>query len=71
MAQENKDFKKGDKVVMHTCGEADFPQHKGKLWTCTTDSFRREKRSREVVFLEGFSGSFGCEFLQIVIITND
>ena len=32
-------FRKGDKVVMHSCAEANFPKYKGKLWTCETDSY--------------------------------
>lgn len=64
---ENKTetFKKGDKVVMHTCSEASLPKYKGKLWTCQTDSFL-SKGKEEVVFLEGFSGYFSAEFLQQV-----
>ncbi len=63
-----KKFKKGDRVVIHTCGEANFPQYKGKVWTCESDSFKRESpiKQPELVFLEGFSGSFNCKYLQIV-----
>nr|WP_321357211.1 hypothetical protein [uncultured Draconibacterium sp.] len=60
-----KDFKKGDTVVMHTCCESTLPQYKGKIWTCRTDSYT-DKGGHEVVFLEGFSGCFFCEFLQLV-----
>jgi len=65
--QENKTitFSKGDKVVMHTCGEADFPKYKGKIWTCLTDSYLDRGKS-ESVFLEGFSGAFSTKFLQII-----
>lgn len=64
---ENKTttFKKGDKVLMHTCGEANFPKYKGKIWTCKTDSYK-DRANQDVVFLEGFSGYFSCEYLQIV-----
>ena len=58
-------FKKGDKVVMHSCGEANFPEYKGKVWICLTDSFLSRSNS-ELVFLEGFSGSFLVKYLQIV-----
>lgn len=58
-------FKKGDKVVMHTCYEASLPKYKGKIWTCQTDSFL-DRGKEEVVFLEGFSGYFSAEFLQCV-----
>ena len=32
-------FKKGDKVVMHTCYEATFERYKDKVWICQTDSY--------------------------------
>jgi G:T-mismatch repair DNA endonuclease (very short patch repair protein) len=64
---ENKTatFKKGDTVVMHSCGEANFPKYKGKVWTCQTDSYL-DRGKQEVVLLEGFSGCFAAEYLQIV-----
>jgi hypothetical protein len=64
---ENKTttFKKGNKVVMHTCGEANFPKYKGKIWTCLTDSYL-DRGKQDVVFLEGFSGCFSSKYLQIV-----
>lgn len=67
--QDNKTttLKKGDKVVMHTCGEANFPKYKGKLWTCLTDSYLGGGK-QELVFLEDFSGAFSVKFLQIVKI---
>lgn len=54
-------FNKGETVQMHTCIEADT--HKGKLWTCKTDSYK-DRAGQDVVFLEGFSGCFSCKFLQ-------
>ena len=59
-------FKKGDKVVMHSCHEINFYE-KGKIWICETDSFV-DKGGDEVVFLEGFSGSFMCKYLTYVNI---
>lgn len=56
-------LKQGDKVVMHTCGEAEH--YNGKIWTCRTDQFSASNGS-QVVFLEGFSGYFLTEYLQIV-----
>lgn len=53
-------FKKGDKVVMVNCGESEH--YAGKVWTCSGNSFR-DINKEEVVFLEGFSGSFHCRFL--------
>lgn len=63
--QENQTqlFKKGDKVVMHTCHESTFNKYKDKIWTCLTDSFLAKDKS-EVVFLEGFSGYFLAKFLK-------
>lgn len=63
--QENKTetFKKGDKVVMHTCYEASFEKYKDKIWVCQTDSFL-DRGKEEVVFLENFSGYFSSEFLK-------
>lgn len=58
-------FKKGDGAVMHTCVEAKLQQYKGKIWTCQTDSFL-DRSGQEMVFLEGFSGSFSCEYLHFV-----
>jgi hypothetical protein len=61
-------LKIGDKVVMHTCGEAEFPKYFGKVWTCKTDEYTTGEGLYEqnLVFLEGFSGSFATEFLQLV-----
>ena len=60
---ENKTatFKKGDTVIMHTCSEADF--YKSREWVCRTDSYK-DRAGQDVVFLEGFSGCFLCEYLQ-------
>ncbi len=62
-------FKKGDKVVMHTCIESQLPKYNGKVWTCKTDSFL-DRSKQEVVFLMNFSGSFLTEYLQKVRITK-
>ena len=63
--QENQTqlFKKGDKVVMHTCHESTLTIYKDKIWTCLTDSFLARDKS-EVVFLMGFSGYFSAQFLK-------
>ncbi|MCG8883168.1 hypothetical protein G1L02_08345 [Tenacibaculum finnmarkense] len=65
---KDKNFKAGDKVVMFDCMEAKHPNNYGKVWECESDSFKRDEKSVEVVFLKGFSGSFHCRFLQIVNI---
>lgn len=54
---------KGDKVVMHTCMEAQF--HEGIVWDVSYDEFTRNGQ-HPVVFLEGFSGSFAAEYLRKV-----
>lgn len=59
-------LRKGDKVVMHTCLEA--PYHHGRIWTCASDEW--EMCGSQVVFLEGFSGSFAAEFLQYVDVSS-
>lgn len=53
-------LKKGDKVVMKNCIEAEY--EKNKIYTCITDSFV-DKSNTEVVFLDGFSGSFLTKYL--------
>lgn len=63
-----KMLKKGDLVVMHTCGEAEY--YDGKLWICKTDEQKlHEEHNYTVVWLEGFSGAFKAEYLQKVDIT--
>lgn len=55
-------MKKGDKVMMVNCGEADF--HKDKVWVCRTDSFvEKHGDKKDVIFLEGYGGYFLCECL--------
>lgn len=56
-------LKKGDKVVMHTCGEAEH--YRGHIWTCRTDEFMATNGSL-VVFIEGFSGYFLTKYLQFI-----
>lgn len=55
-------LKKGDKVVMHTCLEAE--RHAGKIWTCRSDE--SEMCGSKVVWLDDFSGAFATKFLQKV-----
>ena len=59
---ENKTetLKKGDKVVMFNCGEADH--YSNKVWECMTDSFNQS--GSDLVFLNGFSGSFSTKYLK-------
>jgi hypothetical protein len=61
-------LKKGDTVVMHTCGEAEH--YDGKIWICRTDEQKlHEKHNYTVVWLEGFSGCFATEYLQKVDVS--
>lgn len=71
MSRDSEKLKKGDKVVMHTCGEAKTAA--GKIWTCKTDQFTRGTGvyEQDSVFLEGYSGSFAPEFLQMVILPSE
>ena len=56
---------KGDKVVMHTCMEAEF--HEGIVWNVSYEEFTRKGYGQHsIVFLEGFSGSFSTEYLRKV-----
>lgn len=57
-------FKKGDKVIMHSCHEATFEEYKDKVWICATSSFL-DKGKQDVVFLEDFSGYFLSKYLKI------
>lgn len=56
-------LKKGDTVVMHSCGEAEH--YNGKIWVCRGNEFMSSSGS-PAVFLEGFSGYFYSEYLQFV-----
>lgn len=59
-------LKKGDTVVMHTCGEAEH--YEGQLWICRTDEYTQGESiyKQNLVFLEGFSGCFATKYLQKV-----
>jgi hypothetical protein len=61
-------LKKGEIVVMHTCGEAEH--YDGKLWVCRTDEQKlHPKHDYTVVWLEGFSGAFNTKYLQRVDVS--
>lgn len=62
-------FKKGDKVKIVNCIEANFPENQ-KIWVCIGDSFTSAS-GEEVVFLEGKRSYFCCEFLEIFGAKND
>ncbi|WP_158728625.1 hypothetical protein [Flavobacterium sp. I-STPA6A] len=61
---KTKTFKKGDKVIMHSCHESTFEKYINKVWICQTDSFL-DRAKQEVVFLEDFSGYFSAQFLKL------
>lgn len=62
-----KPLKKGEKVVMHTCIEAE--SHDGVIWTCKSNEFKHHpNHDYTVIMLEGFSGSFQTEYLQRVSV---
>lgn len=59
-------MKKGDKVKMINCGEAEY--YPDKIWECRTDSFCPKNYPDElVIMLEGYAGWFLCEYLQKVL----
>ena len=53
----------GDKVVMHTCLEAET--HKDKVWTVSSNPWILGGHT-EVVMLEGHRGCFATEYLRKV-----
>ncbi len=57
------EIKKGDKVVMTDCFEADF--HKGEVWEVVSDPW--EVCGSLCVLLEGYSGGFDVECLTKVV----
>ncbi|SEN53448.1 hypothetical protein [Lihuaxuella thermophila] len=64
-------LKKGDKVVMHTCAEAE--KYNGKIWTCSTDEYTvgEGRLKQRLIFLEGFSGAFAVQYLQLVRLETE
>ena len=55
-------FKKGDKVLMYNCIEAESSNAE-KIWTCRTDSFKTF-HGYDCVFLENYGGYFYVQFLK-------
>ena len=67
-----KELKKGDLVIMHTCGEASAPEYKGRIWVCASDEFKHTpKYEYGCVFLEGFSGSFCTDYLEKINVEQN
>jgi hypothetical protein len=54
-------LKKGDRVVMHSCLEADI--HSGRVFTCRADESQLPSGER-VVWLEGLCACYSVEFLK-------
>ena len=63
-------LKKGDLVVMHTCGEAEHPDKNGRIWRCSSDEWTKGKGVYEqhLVNLESYSGPFLAKYLRKVNI---
>lgn len=59
----DEQMKKGDKVVMSNCAEAD--KYRGKVWTCRSNEWALPDGTK-VVLLEEFSGGFAVEHLKAV-----
>ncbi len=57
-------MRKGDKVKMVNCYEADLPKNKNKVFICRSDSFKSSSGD-EVVFLNGVRGYFLVEYLKL------
>lgn len=66
MSKTPNKLTKGEKVVMHTCGEAEH--YKGHIWECSSNSWNNGHS--ELVFLKGFSGNFITKYLQVVDIKS-
>jgi len=62
-------LKKGDRVVMHTCGEAEH--YDGRIWTCSVDEYSTGEGiyKQNLVFLDGFGSSFLTKYLQKVNVS--
>jgi hypothetical protein len=63
-------LKQGDKVVMHSCEEAYFPENYGKIWTCADNEFTIGIGEYRYIRLEGYkfrnNGDIPVKFLQFV-----
>lgn len=57
-----REFRPGDRVKMVGCGEAE--KYAGRVWTVASEPW--EVCGSRVVKLEGFSGGFDCERLELV-----
>lgn len=68
-----KGLKKGDLVIMHTCGEADAEKYNGRVWVCRTDEYTtgEGKYKQQLVFLEGFTGAFAAKYLQKINVEQN
>lgn len=52
----------GDKVIMHTCAEAE--KYKGRVFYVASEPW--DLCGSEVVFLDGYKGGFAIEYLRKV-----
>lgn len=60
-----RNFRKGDQVIMFGSHEATLPEYSDKIWTCLNDSFK-DKAGMECVHLDSFSGAYFCKYLTLV-----
>lgn len=56
------DLHVGDKVIMHTCYEAE--KYRNKVWAVVSEPW--DLCGSEVVMLDGYRGGFATEFLKKV-----
>lgn len=61
---ENVTMKIGTKVKMINCAEANHPKYKDRIWKTRSNPWRL--CGSMVVLLEGFSGGFSIECLEVV-----
>lgn len=62
LQRQKPDMMPGDTVVMHTCIEA--KAYKEQEWTVITEP--QIMCGTWVVWLEGYSGCFACEYLKVI-----
>ncbi|WP_413373230.1 hypothetical protein [Paenibacillus taichungensis] len=59
----------GDKVVMHTCDEANFADYHGRIWTCGSNEWVSGEgvyAERHVILDDWLNGPFLTKYLQKV-----
>lgn len=64
-----KGLKKGDLVIMHTCGEADLEKYKGKILVCRTDEYMLG--DQKVIMLEGQRSCWSVKYLEKINVEQN